>query len=133
MALPDFLSGTEPIANQTVIDFWSWAFSDLTSNTLRGLFAEWLVASACGVTGKPRQEWDAVDVHLGKISIEVKSSAYVQTWEQEKNSSPSFSIRETRAWTSKDGFEAESKRQSDVYVFCLLSERVLSERQTAKP
>jgi hypothetical protein len=118
------LKGHEAVAGATVNDFWSWAFSDLNSNTLRGLFAEWLVASACGVTNRARTEWDAVDLTLeDKTKVEVKSSAYIQSWEQTTLSKPSFTIRRTRAWTAKDGFENESKRQAQVYVFCLLAEK----------
>ena len=36
-------------------DFWSWAYSDLLDNTLRGSFSEFLVAAALGIDlSKPR-------------------------------------------------------------------------------
>ena len=35
----------------TVKEFWSWAYSDLLNNTLRGVLAEFLVEkSMCGIT-----------------------------------------------------------------------------------
>ena len=48
------LGGREPFAGAggsldfDVGDFWSWAASDLASNALRGMLAEFLVAGAIG-------------------------------------------------------------------------------------
>ena len=54
------------------------------------------------------------------ISIEVKSSGYVQTWQQNGKSKISFSIRPTRAFNSKtNAYEEEIKRQAQIYVFCV--------------
>lgn len=117
------ITGDEPIAGSTLLEFWRWAFRDLAANNLRGLFAEWLVARACGVADGNRVEWDAVDLLVDGIKVEVKSSAYVQTWAQKKPSSPSFSIRATKAWDAMTGYEDTVRRQADVYVFCLLHER----------
>src|SRR3954463_8822598 len=66
-----------------LLNFWQWSASDLASNAWRGLLAEFLVAQALGVSDGVRTEWDAVDIVLPSgRSIEVKSSAYVQTWAQ---------------------------------------------------
>lgn len=55
--------GGEPLAGGPVIDFWQWSMSSLLDNTVRGLFAEYLVARALGVThAGVRVEWDAVDI-----------------------------------------------------------------------
>jgi len=32
------------LLSATVLDFWQWAFSDLSMNNIRGVFSEWLVA-----------------------------------------------------------------------------------------
>lgn len=125
------LSGDEQIAlppgveRNRMKDFWSWACSDVLSNTLRGLFAEWLVASALGLTDSPREEWAAVDLRsTAGITIEVKSASYIQSWAQKKPSYISFSIAPTRAWNAERGsYEEQVRRQADVYVFCLLAER----------
>ena len=119
----DPLNPATHTAGAAILDFWQWAFSDLTSNTLRGIFAEWLVARACGVAAGVRTEWDAFDIKVGDIQVEVKSSAYRQSWKQSSLSKPQFTIRPTRAWTSESGFEQEIKRQAHVYVFCLLAEQ----------
>lgn len=42
--------------------FWKWAFSDFLSNTLRGVLAEFIVATALGCAHRPRTEWDAYDL-----------------------------------------------------------------------
>jgi hypothetical protein len=61
-------------------DFWSWAYSDVLSNGNRSVFAEFLVASALGITATPRREWDMVDLRYHEKKIEVKASGYVQSW-----------------------------------------------------
>lgn len=44
------------------LDFWRWNSSDLLSNTTRGRFAEFIVASATDVDLKQvRDEWGAYD------------------------------------------------------------------------
>ena len=54
----------------------------------------------------------------------MKSSAYLQTWEQKDFSKISFSIRAARSWNSITNEMAETpSRESDVYVFCLLKHK----------
>ena len=122
------LSGKE---GPTTLDFWQWSSSDLLSNSLRGIFAEYLVAGALGITGETRIEWDAADLKFRDVKIEVKSAAYLQTWRQEKLSTINFSIRQTTAldeWSGK--FDSELKRQADIYVFCLLAH---TDKSTVNP
>ena len=119
-------------------DFWAWSSSDLLNNTLRGGFAEFLVCAACDLKlslHKPREDWTAYDVYypldqkIG-IRIEVKSAAYLQAWEQQRLSKIQFSIRPTKAWSPKDGYEGATRHQSDVYVFCIYAE---TDRNKADP
>ena len=114
----------------TILDFWRWIGSDLVGNTTRGLFAEYLVGLAVGaVTGEEadgvRDEWAAHDLVIpGGITIEVKSSAYLQSWWQEKETTPRFGIAPTQGWDSATGSYSKGKaRHSHVYVFCLLGHR----------
>src|SRR5690606_17559862 len=67
--------------------------------------------------------WDAFDVKTDNgIKIEVKSAAYIQSWEQRKYSKITFSIKKVRHWDTNVGLSrGEAKRQADVYVFCLLT------------
>ncbi len=105
--------------------FWQWSSSDLISNTLRGILAEFIVASALGVNSGVRTEWDAFDILTPDgIKIEVKSAAYIQSWAQKKHSTISFGIRPTQGWNASTGeYSLEKKRQADVYIFCLLVEK----------
>jgi hypothetical protein len=48
--------------NYSLLDYWSWAHSDLVNNTERGKVAEFIVASALGITEKPSTVWDSFDL-----------------------------------------------------------------------
>jgi hypothetical protein len=116
----------------TILDFWAWSSSDLMSNALRGRVAEFLVAQALGVAQGVRNEWDAWDLtSKSGAKIEVKSSAYIQTWAQRGVSTPTFDIGMTREWSAKTNvMEAVARRQASVYVFALLAHR---DRVAAEP
>lgn len=45
-----------------LMSFWQWSSSDLVGNALRGMFAEFIVASAVGSTVDTRKEWGAFDI-----------------------------------------------------------------------
>lgn len=120
--------GNEPVSfngasnGYSLIDFWRWSSSDLVSNTMRGLLAEFIVGTALKFDPAiPRQEWEAYDLLSdNRIRIEVKSSAYIQSWNQKKLSPIIFSIKPTKYWDTSTGIESETRRHSDVYVFCHL-------------
>ena len=42
-----------------VLSFWQWSSSELLGNALRGMLAEFIVASTIDVLETPREEWDA--------------------------------------------------------------------------
>lgn len=118
---PRALAGTDQFkgSNATVGDFWSYAMSDLRVNNVRGYLAEFLVARAVGATGS-RVEWDAYDVLApGGIKIEVKSSAYLQVWDQWRPSRIVFTGLTGRTWTPQTGESPEASYNADVYVFCV--------------
>lgn len=101
-------------------DFWSWAYSDLQSNIIRSIFAEYIVALALGITDKVREEWNPYDLQFCNIRVEVKAAAYVQSWNQGKLSNPVFSIAPAISrGDGVSGIDNTIKRRSDVYVFCL--------------
>lgn len=117
----------------SVLDFWKWSSSDLLSNATRGIFAEFIVACALDIDiSKPREEWSSYDlVTENNIKIEVKSSAYIQSWNQSKESKILFSIKPTKEWDKDNNrYSEEIKRQADVYVFCLLKHK---DRNTIDP
>jgi hypothetical protein len=106
-----------------LLDFWSWSVSDILSNATRGRFAEFVVGTAVGLDPKNlRDEWDAYDLKTDNgIKIEVKSAAYIQTWNQKKISTISFSIKHAKYWDSETFIEDEKpRRHADIYVFCHL-------------
>ena len=86
------------------------------------------VASALGLTKEPREEWGAFDLEVPDCgTVEVKSAAYIQSWEQKEYSRISFDIAERKsAWNPKTGKWKEldpPERIADVYVFCLLKHK----------
>ena len=105
------------------VDFWQWAYSDLMSNALRGVLAEYIVACATGCTQKPRAEWDAYDLQTESgLKIEVKSAAYLQSWEQKRLSPIRFDIATKKGWDAKNNLtSATSCRSADLYVFCVFA------------
>lgn len=113
--------GLEP--KRTLQDFWAWAFSDLVGNTERGKLAEYIVATAIGCHMETSPTWESFDLLSPEgIRIEVKTSAYIQSWAQKKFSTITFNIPQTRYWDGT-AYAEEKKRQADVYVFCVLKHR----------
>jgi len=56
--------------------------------------------------------------------VEVKSSAYIQSWNQKDFSKPTFSVYKSLAWDYiENTYESEMKRQADIYVFALLAHK----------
>ncbi|WP_186725650.1 hypothetical protein [Planomicrobium sp. CPCC 101110] len=108
-----------------LLDFWQWNQSDLLNNALRGTLAEFIVGKALDAVTGIRTEWDAFDLVTAEgINVEVKSAAYLQSWQQMKPSTIQFSIRPALAWeASTNTYATEMKRSADVYVFCLLKEQ----------
>ncbi|MBP1947128.1 hypothetical protein [Virgibacillus litoralis] len=107
--------------SKQIVDYWKWAYSNINTNSERGIFAEFLVGSALGTLGTGRVEWDIADVEYRRKLIEVKSSAFVQEWEQKKLSVPQFNIAKKYEFgeytTSRD-------RHAQIYIFALLFEKV---------
>lgn len=103
----------------SVTDFWRFAMSDLRMNNARGYLPEFLVARALGLDDVQRVEWDAYDLLVdGHIRVEVKSSAYLQAWEQPRLSRIEFSgLRGTR-YDPRHGEDPGGRQlKAHVYVF----------------
>lgn len=107
------------------LGYWRWSHSNLLDNTSRGILAEFLVASALGLTDGVRNVWDPFDLETEDgTKVEVKSSAYLQSWYQKGLSKIEFKIRPTKKWDADNNtYEALPSRQADVYVFCLLAHK----------
>lgn len=107
-----------------VLSFWQWSSSDLLGNALRGKLAEFIVASSIDALSSLREEWDEVDVvALNGLKIEVKSSSYLQSWQQNKLSRISFGIQPTGTSQARN---EERFRKADIYVFCVLAHKDMS-------
>ena len=110
-----------------VLDYWRWSASDLVGNTARGILAEYIVARALAIPTdeQVRDEWAPFDLETREgIKIEVKSAAYIQSWEQERVSRISFGTPKTLAWDPESGtLSSEPKRHADLYVFALFAQR----------
>jgi hypothetical protein len=118
-------NGLEPFINgndsKNLSDFWAWAYSDLMGNTERGKLAEFIVSIAMRCADGVSEGWGTFDVLSPEnIKIEVKTSAYLQSWAQNHISGIRFGVRETLAWNSATNVYAETPmRQADIYVFCV--------------
>lgn len=117
------LTGSERFVGvqASVSDFWRFAMSDLRMNNTRGYLAEFLVARALGLEDVSRVEWDAYDLLVDdRVRVEVKSSAYLQLWEQRQLSRVSFSgLRGTR-YHPRHGDDPDGRQfNAHVYVFCV--------------
>jgi hypothetical protein len=122
-------TGNEPLTvngqklDKSLLDFWRWNSSDLLSNATRGRLAEFIVASALDVDliGS-RDEWDAYDLLTKEgVKIEVKSSAYVQSWMQKAPSKISFGIKKSHFWDEETTKRVPiAIRSADIYFFCVL-------------
>lgn len=124
------LEGTEAFFHSarsldfTVANYWQWSASNLLDNTARGILSEFIVASALGVAGGTRSEWDSFDLSTDEqVRVEVKSAAYIQRWQQKEFSPISFDIGRKMGWDPKTATSTFVARHSDVYVFCLLSHK----------
>lgn len=105
---------------RTLKDFWAWNSSDLLNNTLRGALAEYIVAMALGIDFKyAREDWSEYDLVTNDgIRVEVKCSAYLQSWTQNKISDIRFGCGQSQAFINQK-YDGISMRHSDVYVFCV--------------
>jgi hypothetical protein len=116
------LTGDEPFKgmNARVRDFWTWASSDLRENVMRGVLAEFLVARALGAERELRVGWDNFDVLTPSgVRVEVKSSAYLQSWPQQRVSTIRFSGLSGRTWDPREGESEARQIRADVFVFAV--------------
>lgn len=112
------------VEKTTINDFWKWHCSDLINNALRGNLAEYIVAMSLGQKKEVQIGWAAWDLTYKGIKIEVKSSAYIQSWTQEKFSNITFGIGKSRTWDNQTNkLDDVLQRQADIYVFAILNHK----------
>lgn len=113
----------EESLNFKLLDFWRWSVSDILSNATRGRLAEFIIATATNIDiTQVRDEWGPYDLLTpGGIKLEIKSAAYLQSWQQSIFSTISFSTKLARHWDYLTNKRADIPQpHADVYVFCLL-------------
>lgn len=120
---PEFADPDVDIAGvpgKHLVDLWQWAYSDLVSNDIRGVVAEYLVGLALDCLRSPRPGWVGWDLDYGTARIEVKAAGVVQAWAPPKKPrSPVFTIGARRAWDPiTNEFAPEPLRSAHVFVFC---------------
>ena len=126
------LSGSEKFSHMgdggvSVLDFWQYGFSNLNSNILRGVLAEFIVESALKDSTEidVRNPWGDYDVLApnGK-RVEVKSCSYIQDWEQSKHSRIVWAGLKAKNlfWSSAVGMPSvePADYKADEYVLTLL-------------
>ena len=115
-----FQSGNE-ILNFELSDFWSWNQSNLVENRTRGILAEFIIKKALKIKSESRIEWDNFDLISNKgKKLEIKSSSYIQSWEQERYSDIKFGISPTVGTIDNPKYDGNKRRWADFYIFCLL-------------
>ena len=121
------LDGSERFAgvDATVADFWRWACSDLRENTTRGMLAEFLVAKAVGDQRPLRIGWDNFDVVAADgTTIEVKCSAFLQSWAQKRHSELVFGRLTAREFdAARNEYSVDARVRADVFVFAVQTQR----------
>ncbi len=124
------LSGNETFNDPqklSILDFWSYGFSNLNSNVLRGALAEFIVEGALKEKKEidVRNPWGDHDVEYRGKSIEVKSCSYLQDWDQKELSKIQWSGLKARSlyWSSAvSAFKKDEEKdyKSDIYILALL-------------
>lgn len=130
------LTGEVPLpAHASLLDFWQWAFGDICDDDLKGYFAEWMVRVLVGLPITRRVSWADSDIITpAGTRIEVKSSAYWQSWKlvnedgtrkpfpaaiDRKDAKITFGgLRSGTSVSTSPQLPAPSFK-SDIYVFCL--------------
>ncbi len=121
--------------DKTFSDFAMWFISDILDSGNRGPMMEYVIGNALGIDfTEARTDNQAWDLMYRNCYIEVKTSAYVQAWNQTQPANISFSIRKTNEKSTWDLIDKSDdnkrKRHSALYIFCLYKYR---DKPTANP
>lgn len=114
--------------NRLLSDFLFWVSSDLTNSVTRSILAEYIVSSALDLDVTLRQTNEPYRFTYNGNIIEVKSSAYIQSLNNNVLTSPIFGIAPTFVFDDNEIVKRE--RKSKIYVFCLLDNL---NRETVEP
>ena len=130
------LTGDEQFKNAgdkkfSVLEFWRYGFSNLSSNVLRGALAEFIVENALRESAQidVRNPWaDSDVVSPDGRKIEVKCCSYIQDWDQNDFSRVVWTGLKAKElyWSGAVKKYSELKSsgyKSDVYILALLKHK----------
>lgn len=129
---PEAFSDGDTSLSYSMNDFWSWSYSNIMFNTIRGDLGEFIIYKALEgeLSNKHyslRRDGDVCDFQIDDICIEVKTASYIQAWEQNDKpySDINFDIarREDYDFNTGKPIKGSKKRWANIYVFCLLNEK----------
>ena len=102
----------------SVIDFWQFQFSNIWD--MQDQIAEFIVAQALRQTEPYNKNgWTLWDINYRGRRIEVKETAYYHSWRSDGKVSKQRTFSINKAHSSYKVRTSETKRQNDIYVFCL--------------
>jgi len=108
----------------SLINFWQWAYSDLNQNVTRGMVGQYIIAWTLGIDATPDDAWGSYDLlSPSNKKIEVKTTSYLQAWVQKNEPKPKFRIRKTYFYSRDTGYSKEKDFQADIYVLCYFFEK----------
>ena len=115
--LEPFTISGQPLSFST-IDFWQFQFSNIWD--MQDQIAEFIVARALDIKEPHNKNgWTLWDITYKGMRIEVKETAYYHSWRTDGKVSTQRSFSITKAYSRYKDPSSESRRQNDVYVFCL--------------
>ena len=117
----------------TLLNFWQWAYSNLLHNMHRGKFAEFIVKCALEQGGvqtrkevmtglEPYDLEGPIIASTGLTSkLEIKSAAFVQSWDIKHPEKTSFSIAPAKTPDETGDYRDGSfkHRNNDIYIFAI--------------
>lgn len=115
----------------SVLEFWKYGFSNLNSNVIRGVLAEFIVENALKDNSEieVRSPWGDYDVLFKGKKIEVKCCSYIQDWDQTDYSQIKWSGLKAKELYYSDAVKKQSELnqtadyKADVYVLALFKHK----------
>ena len=112
------------IKDATLIDFWQWTYSDLQWNQNRDELSQFFVANALELTKIPKIKWQGCELRYRKKKIAIKTSGYIQSWQQKKPTRILFDIAPKKGITAKQADSLTFRnREAELYIFALFTQK----------
>ena len=106
--------------NMTLLDFWQYSYSQIYD--LQDSIAEFIVSKALGEDSPVNKDsWTLFDILYRDCRVEIKETAYYHAFNKEGKVSESRTFGIAEAYSKYKDKTSELARQSEVYVFCLIT------------